>query len=714
MPRLYPIRVITSVVLCACLLMGVSIMVGQHDMGTMREQSSATIHRLESQADTEGMTVAPRTPVLPSKVQRNLLREKTEDSPVTTPPFVLPTDPRVFPKNNIRHGIEEEANNTKITIPDPPMESEVVKTVVTYKMRGDKIIRIIKKYVRKRPKPPPAVDSGGQLKLDKPELKNNSDIRTSGSIAVNESKTAGSEKRIHSRAADSAKSNMLSSDVPADTPREANGPNQNLQNGAADGARLGQKENNGDKRTEELKKTNEELRPIAEGNVPNANDKGDEHKDDHEEAEDPCKPKDEDYERDITTIVTYAKKGTKTIKIIKKIIRKRLKPKRVWEETNNGTEKNNLPEYEQYDQEQIQDQIDFKIDNRCNNKRGFTQRFQEEVAEIEEEMEVGSVNRTSRSHKRMTKKDLAVKYILPEVLKFATGNRSSWTFDYKALAQKRFDLEKTCNARNHFFVTKKNLPLGSALRYDVSNTTVKVNNTLFDTFATAIPFADKMFPRCAVVGSSGILMNSRCGEEIDSSDFVIRFNMAPVGGRFRADVGSKVDIVTVNGDSIRSRYDKLETNISRTMFTTYVRQYNQNTLLWSVPFTSDTHTAYVLRTYQVLKKAGAPQAVVFANPGYMACTNTYWRQRGFTRAPRLSTGMFLTSAALQFCEEVYLYGFWPFPVDTAGNVLPYHYYSKGQRGRLNKWHKMDDEYVNLMDLHKKGILHLQTDKCRYS
>ncbi|KAI8508331.1 hypothetical protein Bbelb_134300 [Branchiostoma belcheri] len=709
MPRLYPIRVITSVVLCACVLMGLSVLVGQHETGLLRELSSATIHRWNN----GGPTVAPRTVVSPSKVQRNLLREKTEDPAVTTPAAVFPTDPRVFPKNNIRQGIEKEANNTKF--PDPPMESEVVKTVVTYKMRGDKIIRIIKKYVRKKPKPPPVVDSNGQLRIDKPELRNNSDTRTSRSVAVGTNETSNSEKRIDPPVVDSAKSDMQSRDVHADIPKAA--PDQSAQ----EGSRLGEMENT--KTDKEPGKTNEELRPNAEGNVPNgqnapSNEEGNENKaaDDHEEAEDPCKPKDEDYERDVTTIVTYAKKGTKTIKIIKKIIRKRLKPKRVWEETNNGSARNNLPEYEQYDQEQIQDQIDFKIDNRCNNKKGFTQRFEEEVAEIEEEMEVGSVNRTSlsKSHKRMTKKDLALKYILPDVLKFVTGNRSSWRFDYKALAQKRFDLERTCNARNHFFVTKKNIPLGSNLRYDVSNTSVRVNSTLFDTFPTAIPFADKMFPRCAVVGSSGILMNSRCGNEIDSSDFVIRFNMAPVGGRFRADVGSKVDIVTVNGDSIRSRYDKLETNISRTMFTTYVRQYNKNTLLWSVPFTSEAHTAYVLRTYQVLKKAGAPQAVVFANPGYMACTNTYWRQRGFTRAPRLSTGMFLTSAALQFCEEVYLYGFWPFPVDTAGNVLPYHYYSKGQRGRLNKWHKMDDEYVNLMELHKKGILHLQTDKCRDS
>ena len=51
---------------------------------------------------------------------------------------------------------------------------------------------------------------------------------------------------------------------------------------------------------------------------------------------------------------------------------------------------------------------------------------------------------------------------------------------------------------------------------------------------------------CAVVGNSGILTDSACGKAIDSHDYVIRMNLAPVGSKFERDVGSKRNITTVN------------------------------------------------------------------------------------------------------------------------------------------------------------------------
>jgi hypothetical protein len=43
----------------------------------------------------------------------------------------------------------------------------------------------------------------------------------------------------------------------------------------------------------------------------------------------------------------------------------------------------------------------------------------------------------------------------------------------------------------------------------------------------------------AVIGSGDLLSGSRLGEEIDNHEVVIRFNLAPVGGKYKEDVGEK-------------------------------------------------------------------------------------------------------------------------------------------------------------------------------
>merc|ERR1719316_2082149 len=60
---------------------------------------------------------------------------------------------------------------------------------------------------------------------------------------------------------------------------------------------------------------------------------------------------------------------------------------------------------------------------------------------------------------------------------------------------------------------------------------------------------------CAVVGSSGHLLNSTLGQEIESHDVVIRINAAPTG-KFSKDVGSRTDVRFINQHGQSAKWEK--------------------------------------------------------------------------------------------------------------------------------------------------------------
>eukprot|EP00058_Branchiostoma_floridae_P012393 XP_002597881.1 hypothetical protein BRAFLDRAFT_97866 [Branchiostoma floridae] len=62
---------------------------------------------------------------------------------------------------------------------------------------------------------------------------------------------------------------------------------------------------------------------------------------------------------------------------------------------------------------------------------------------------------------------------------------------------------------------------------------------------------------CAVVGSSGILLNSSCGNEIDSHDYVIRFNLVPLIKHAR-DAGMKSNLTVMNVYRMRVMVKRME------------------------------------------------------------------------------------------------------------------------------------------------------------
>lgn len=100
--------------------------------------------------------------------------------------------------------------------------------------------------------------------------------------------------------------------------------------------------------------------------------------------------------------------------------------------------------------------------------------------------------------------------------------------------------------------------------------------------------------------------------------------------------------------------------------------------------------------------------VVFFHPEYLKNLSSHWKKMG-VKARRLSSGSMLVSAASELCNKVTLYGFWPFPRDPEGNVIPHHYYDNIHP--KPGFHSMPDEFYIYTKMHSKGALYLQVGKC---
>lgn len=69
--------------------------------------------------------------------------------------------------------------------------------------------------------------------------------------------------------------------------------------------------------------------------------------------------------------------------------------------------------------------------------------------------------------------------------------------------------------------------------------------------------------------------------------------------------------------------------------------------------------------------------------------------------------------ATRFCEEIHLYGFWPFPLDRQGKPVKYHYYDalRYEYTSSSSPHTMPLEFRTLSVLHRQGALRLHTGTC---
>uniref|UniRef100_A0A8C8RFJ3 ST8 alpha-N-acetyl-neuraminide alpha-2,8-sialyltransferase 6 n=1 Tax=Pelusios castaneus TaxID=367368 RepID=A0A8C8RFJ3_9SAUR len=249
--------------------------------------------------------------------------------------------------------------------------------------------------------------------------------------------------------------------------------------------------------------------------------------------------------------------------------------------------------------------------------------------------------------------------------------------------------------------TKRSSPKGKWKK----NKNTKLHSCFFCCSFQSPSFLGYPFKHCAVVGNGGILKNSSCGAEIDNSDFVFRCNLPPTTGSISKDVGKKTNLVTVNPSIIAQKYNKL--NERKVTFLENIASYGNSFLLLPA-FSFKSNTAASFKVYHTLQEFSAKQRAIFFHPRYLKSLAQFWRTKG-VKAYRLSSGFMIASAAVELCENVKLYGFWPFSKTTEEIPISHHYYDN----QLPKpgFHAMPKEYNQILQLHGKGILKVQFGKC---
>ncbi|CAH1249655.1 ST8SIA4 [Branchiostoma lanceolatum] len=272
-------------------------------------------------------------------------------------------------------------------------------------------------------------------------------------------------------------------------------------------------------------------------------------------------------------------------------------------------------------------------------------------------------------------------------------------------------------------VIKSQVKIGQLIRYEVSRKAyANITENFFRLIPESSPLLRKHFRSCAVVGNSGILLDSGCGPQIDSADFVFRCNLAPIEG-FENDVGTKSNFTTMNPSVLNHDYKGCRENNTSVACEMFVKRLRliQDQILHISAFTTvngrrdvELTNSMILEHHLPIKASYAPVACNYEKNESVSfhfestvIIILLWKNSEF-KLKRPSTGTILFVLSASLCDQIHLYGFYPFSKDKDGRKIKYHYYGSVRNLRN---HNMTEEYRAFQTLHQRKALVLHTDPC---
>ncbi|TEA30152.1 hypothetical protein DBR06_SOUSAS4810018, partial [Sousa chinensis] len=303
----------------------------------------------------------------------------------------------------------------------------------------------------------------------------------------------------------------------------------------------------------------------------------------------------------------------------------------------------------------------------------------------------------------------------PHSLTHELQARPKWTFNRTAFLHQRQEILQHVDVIKNFSLTKNSVRIGQLMHYDYSSHkyVFSISNNFRSLLPDVSPIVNKHYNICAVVGNSGILTGSRCGQQIDKSDFVFRCNFAPTEA-FQRDVGRKTNLTTFNPSILEKYYNNLLTIQDRNNFFLSLKKLD-GAILWIPAFFFHTSATVTRTLVDFFVEHRGQLKVQLAWPGnIMQHVNRYWKNKHLS-PKRLSTGILMYTLASAICEEIHLYGFWPFGFDpNTREDLPYHYYDKKGTKFTTKWqesHQLPAEFQLLYRMHGEGLTKLTLSRC---
>ncbi|XP_041081605.1 alpha-2,8-sialyltransferase 8B-like [Polyodon spathula] len=286
-----------------------------------------------------------------------------------------------------------------------------------------------------------------------------------------------------------------------------------------------------------------------------------------------------------------------------------------------------------------------------------------------------------------------------------------WRFNKDLSISIRKNILKFLDAERDISVLKGNVQAGDIIHYVFDREqTMNISENLYRLLPSSPPLKKQHFKRCAIVGNSGILLNSGCGTEIDSHDFVIRCNLAPVE-EYSRDVGLRTGLVTMNPSVVQRAFEDLVSEAWREKLLQRLQGLS-GSILWIPAFMSKGGEDRVECVNDLILKHHLDVRTAFPSLRLLHAVRGYWLTNKVL-IKRPTTGLLMYTLATRFCDEIHLYGFWPFPQDQDGNPVKYHYYDSltYEYTSQSSPHTMPLEFKTLSSLHQQGALKLHIGKC---